>query len=229
MNTLILACASLEKEVYLAMEHQGVSMRMEILSDNNHDVPNKLRNAIQEKLNELSGIERVLLAFGTCGGAMVGLHTSDYELIIPRVDDCLSLLMGSMENRYGVLNGKFGVFLTESWLNSDKSMEKELARIRSVYPGKRSEKIIQLMYQHFSSLNVIDTGAYCIEKILPRTRKLAEQLHLEHRVVPGTVAYLEKLLTGPWTEKEFIRIAPDSTITDADVQIGAAERTEHVE
>lgn len=49
---------------------------------------------------------------------MVGLHTGNFQLILPRVDDCLSLLMGSMEQRYAALQGGFGIFLTESWLSS---------------------------------------------------------------------------------------------------------------
>lgn len=184
MKTVILCCASLEKEVRLAMARKEISYPLHILTDNNHDVPNRLREAIQRELDGIQDADRVLMAFGTCGGAMVGLRTGNFQLILPRVDDCLSLLVGSMEQRYAALQGGFGIFLTESWLSSSRSMENELERIRRVYPPKRAETIIRLMYRNFDSLNVIDTGAYPVESILPRTQALAEQLHLTHRVVP---------------------------------------------
>lgn len=78
---------------------------LHILTDNNHDVPNRLREAIQRELDGIQDADRVLMAFGTCGGAMVGLRTGNFQLILPRVDDCLSLLMGSMEQRYAALQG----------------------------------------------------------------------------------------------------------------------------
>ena len=177
MKTVILCCASLEKEVRLAMARKEISYPLHILTDNNHDVPNRLREAIQRELDGIQDADRVLMAFGTCGGAMVGLRTGNFRLILPRVDDCLSLLMGSMEQRYAALQGGFGIFLTESWLSSSRSMENELERIRRVYPPKRAETIIRLMYRNFDSLNVIDTGAYPVESILPRCFSRAGQAH----------------------------------------------------
>lgn len=222
MKTVILCCVSLEKEVRLAMARKEISYPLHILTDNNHDVPNRLREAIQRELDGIRDADRVLMAFGTCGGAMVGLRTGNFQLILPRVDDCLSLLMGSMEQRYAALQGGFGIFLTESWLSSSRSMENELERIRRVYPPKRAETIIRLMYRNFDSLNVIDTGAYPVESILPRTQALAEQLHLTHRMVPGDSRYLETLLTGPWDAGRFICIPENTVITDADVLLPPA-------
>lgn len=214
MKTCILCCGSLEKEVRLAMNRRQISYPLEILTDNNHDSPRRLSASIQNKLDQMDA-QRVLMAFGTCGGAMVGLRSGNLTLVIPRVDDCLSLLMGSMEQRYA-LSGGFGLFLTDSWMNHEKSIESELGRIRSRYPPERADKVISALYGHFRSLNVIDTGAYDVASLLPRSRVLARQLELEHRVVRGTTAYLEALLQGPWESDRFIVIPPNAVISDAD-------------
>ena len=216
MNTKILSCRTLEKEVRLAMERCHAQMPLEVLKDNNHDVPRKLSACIQAELDQMTDTDRILMAFGTCGGAMVGLHSGDFELVIPRVDDCLSLLMGSMERRYASLENGFGIFLTESWLDHEKSMEAELNRIERTYPPARARKVIQMLYGNFDSLNVIETGAYDVPSILPRTQALARRLELKHRVVQGTTAYLEALLQGPWEPDRFILIPPHTTITDKD-------------
>ena len=216
MRTKLLCCRTLEPEVRLAMERCGCTPELKVLQENNHDVPHKLRRNIQEELDAMTDADRVLMAFATCGGSMVGLRTGDFELVIPRLDDCLSLLMGSMEQRKAVLEGGFGMFVTESWIDHDKNIAFEIERIQKRYPPERAEKVIQIMYGNFDSLNVIDTGAYDVHKILPRTQKLAQQLNLKHRIVQGTTAYLEELLCGPYDPERFILIPPRSVVTDED-------------
>ena len=50
MRTKILSCRTLEPEVRLAMEKCGCTLELEVLRENNHDVPKLLRRNIQEKL-----------------------------------------------------------------------------------------------------------------------------------------------------------------------------------
>lgn len=221
MRTKILSCRTLEPEVRLAMEKCGCGFELEVLQENNHDVPARLRQNIQKKLDSMEDVDRVLLAFTTCGGTMVGLQTGNYELVIPRLDDCLSLLMGSMARRKEVLEGGFGLFVTKSWLENENNTAAQLERIRSKYPEARAKKIIEVMYGNFDSFNVIDTGAYDVHTVLPRTEALARQLGLKHRIVPGTTGYLEELLQGPYDPQRFIRIPPHTTVTEADTLLHA--------
>lgn len=216
MKTKMLSCRTLEPEVRLAMAKCGCTLELEVLQENNHDVPHLLRRNIQTHLDAMEDVDRVLMAFTTCGGTMVGLKTGAFELVIPRLDDCLSLLMGSMERRKAVLEGGFGMFVTKSWMDHEKNTAAELERIQRTYPPERAKRIIQAMCGNLDSLNMIDTGAYEVAAILPRTEALAEQLHLKHRIVQGTTAYLEELLQGPHDPARFIVIPPHTTVTDAD-------------
>ena len=224
MKTKILSCRTLEPEVRLAMEKSGCTMELEVLHENNHDVPNLLRRNLQAALDKMVDTDRVLLAFATCGGTMVGLQTGDFELIIPRLDDCLSLLMGSMERRKEVLEGGFGLFVTKSWMEHENNTAVQLEYIRRKYPEHRAKKVIEVMYGKFDSLNVIDTGAYDVFSILPRTEVLAQQLGSKHRIVQGTTAYLETLLQGPYDPAYFIVIPPHTTITEMDTMLGSLSK-----
>ena len=223
MRIKILACRNLEAEVRLAMRRSGCTYPLEVLAENNHDVPKLLRQRIQERLDEIQDADRVLLAFTACGGAITGLRSGNFELVIPRVDDCLSLLLGSMERRRAVLEGGFGIFLTKAWLDHERSMPAELRRIYEKYPPERAQKIVKAMYGHFDSLNVIDTGAYDVAQILPRTEELAKMLGLEHRIVPGTLSYLEELLGGSYDPARFLVIPPETEVADADTLIVSSE------
>ena len=217
MRTKILCCRTLAPEMRLAMEKCGCSWEMEVLQENNHDVPARLRANIQEKLDAMTGVDRVLLGFTVCGGAPAGIRTGDFELVIPRVDDCLSLLMGSAERRKAVLEGGFGLFVTQSWMEHENNTASQLERIRGKYPAPRAKKIIEVMFGNFDSLNVIDTGAYDVRSILPRTEALAAQLGLKHRIVQGTTVYLEALLQGPYDPQRFIVIPPHSVVAETEL------------
>ena len=46
----------------------------------------------------------------------------------------------------------------------------------------------------------------------PTLHRIAEALKLDHAVVPGSLRFLGKLLTGPWDE-EFLSLAPGETVT----------------
>lgn len=208
----------------LAMDNCCCDLELCVLQENNHDVPNLLRRNIQYELDAMENTDRVLMAFATCGGSMVGLRTGEFELVIPRVDDCLSLLLGSMERRKDVLEGGFGMFVTKSWMDHDQNIGVELERIRAKYPPARAEKVIEIMYGNFDSLNVIDTGAYDVHTILPRSQIIAQQLGLKHRIVQGTLTYLEALLQGPWNSDQFIVIPPLSTVRDEDVLLGSLSK-----
>ena len=217
MRTKILCCRTLAPEMELAMEKCGCSWEMDVLRENNHDVPARLRANIQEKLDAVTDADRVLLAFTLCGGTPAGLKTGDFELVIPKVDDCLSLLMGSMERCKAVLEGGFGLFVTQSWMDHENNPLAQLEYIRKKYPPHRAKQVIEAMYGKFDSLNVIDTGAYDVQAILPRTEALAAQLGLKHRIVEGTTAYLEQLLQGPYDPRRFLLIPPHATVTEADL------------
>jgi hypothetical protein len=58
-----------------------------------------LRSAIQSKIDaaEQSGrnYEAILLLYGLCGNACVGLRARSSRLVIPRAHDCCTILLGS--------------------------------------------------------------------------------------------------------------------------------------
>ena len=98
MTTAVIACKTMEDELNWAMERTGSDYPVFWLEQGLHNVPKKLLDAVQTAL-DAAGTERVLLAMGFCGNALVGLRVPAVELIVPRVDDCISLLLGSVKRR----------------------------------------------------------------------------------------------------------------------------------
>ena len=93
MRALILACASLADHVTAAQKNVGTRHSVRFLDRGLHLDPPRMGREIAAILTELpQDVDTVLAALGWCGGAWEGLCTPK-RLILPRVDDCVSLLL----------------------------------------------------------------------------------------------------------------------------------------
>ncbi|NIM06265.1 MAG: DUF1638 domain-containing protein, partial [Armatimonadetes bacterium] len=61
-----------------------------------HENPAQLREEVQKAIDAApADVEVVLTGYGLCGKGLEGVKARNVPLIIPRVHDCISLLMGS--------------------------------------------------------------------------------------------------------------------------------------
>lgn len=212
MSTLIVACQTIGDELKMAVDETKCNYPILWIESGLHIDPESLRKRLQEELDRITNVEQVLLAFGYCGNALLGLKTAGCRIIFPRVDDCITLLLGSCEKRKEV-SGEMGTyFLTKGWLDYEKNIWVEYQESVKRMGKAKADRIYKMILQHYKRLGVIETGAYELENFLEKTRNIANDLKLDHHVIPGTLRYLKKLLTGPWDE-EFVVIEPGETIT----------------
>lgn len=211
MKTAVIACKTIEHEMKTAMERCGVDYPVEWLEPGLHNVPKKLNRVLQDTLDSLS-CDRVLLALGSCGNSLAGLEVGDYELIYPRVDDCISLLLGGVPRRLAVSREHAAYFFTYGWLNGENNIWKEYQQMTDKYGEDVAEMLIGDMYGHYRTLGLIDCGVLPFEPLEKESRLIAEKLHLEPRRIEGTLSYLEALLCGPWDEERFNVKPPHSVI-----------------
>jgi hypothetical protein len=212
VETLIIACNTIRGELEKAAAEVNCAHGFTWIESGLHLAPDSLRQRLQKELDRIQGVRRVLLAFGFCGNAVVGLKTGDFDLVIPRVDDCITMLLGSRENRERC-NRRGGVYyLTKGWLEGEANIWKEYQAVLARYGPRRTEKVFRKMLAHYKFLGLIDTGAYDLPEIIPEATEISKELKLELLILQGTVGYLKRLLTGPWDDDRFIIIPPSTTI-----------------
>lgn len=204
MATVVLCCNTLEDEINLALRNCGLDYEIVWLEAGWHNHPDKLRSHIADSLNRLEGVERALMAMGHCGGACAGLPPFAFELVIPRADDCLSLLLGSMEKRQRASREAPTYFLTAGWLRHTENLITSFSRDREVFGPERAERVYRIMLNHYRRFGFIDTGAYAPEGEEAKTLELAGLIGIRTERLAGDMAWLERLLTGPWDSGDFI-------------------------
>lgn len=226
MNTLVIACNTIADELNLAVKETGCDYPILWIASGLHMQPDSLKKRLQEELNHISNVEQVLLAFGYCGNSLLGLTPPSYQMIFPRVDDCITLLLGSCQRRKEV-SGEMGTyFLTKGWLEYEKNIWFEYQETVKRHGKAKTDRIYRMILEHYERLGIIETGAYGLEDFLENTRTIAETLKLKHHVIPGTLQYIKKLLTGPWDD-DFVTINPGEAVALEHIYGGKEQPDSH--
>ncbi len=214
MSTVVLCCNTLEDEMNLALAETGLEYPVHWLEAGLHDQPGRLRAHLAEVLSGLGGeVDLALVAMGHCGGASTELGPFPFRLVLPRVDDCLSFIMGSQAGRLRASRQAATYFLTAGWLRHTENLVASFDRDQSRFGLERAERIYKLLLNHYRRFGFIDTGAYDLSVQEDKIRPLSERLGLGLARLPGNLGWLRRLLTGPWDEADFISLVPGRTLT----------------
>lgn len=214
MKTLIISCQTLKNELLAAMEKTGCKYDVVWIEARLHNLKDKLKKAVQDILDEADSYERILFATGFCGNSISGLENRQAVLIIPKVDDCISLLLGGCRNRTPWMNS---YFLTEGWIEGQNNIWNEYQYALGKYGPKRADRIFHMLFANYSRIALLDTGCYHLAPSLKEARRIADTFSLDCEIVPAGTEYIEKLLTGLWDEERFLTVSPGQTITAANL------------
>lgn len=178
-----------------------------------HVNPEELKKTLQREIDSVTGECDILLGYGLCSNAAVGLKSDTRRLVIPGVDDCIALFLGSKAEHVRRLAEEPGTyFLTKGWVEAaDLPLNEYLALVEK-YGEKRATRVTKVMYANYTRVALINTGNYCIEHCRDFAKMMAEFLELGFEEIPGSNRLLEKMLAGDW-DNEFIVIPPGEEIT----------------
>ena len=222
MNDCVIACQTLRDELLFTMGEAGLEKDVVWIESGLHNTPKKLHARLQETLDMIKGYERVFLVFGTCGNSVLGLKTANFELVMPRVDDCISLLIGSPQKREEIAREDAAYFLTEGWMRGERNLWVEYQYSVKKYGREQADEIARIMYGHYRTLGLLDTSASPVEPLVRSTKVIADTFRLEQKIIPATTAYILELLSGPWPEDRFVVKPPYSELLTTDLILSSA-------
>ena len=213
LRTKVVACATVIEEM-LPLLSEG--MAYEILDFGLHLTPENLRNKLQGIVNA-SGNEAdtILLGYGLCSMAVVGLKATGCTLVVPRVDDCIAIFLGSHASYKKQVSREPGTYyLTKGWIEVSDTPFAEYKRLVEHYGPERADRMIKLMLKNYTRLAFIDTGHHEQEHYREYARRMAEQFGLRYEEIPGSNALIKKMIHGPWGD-DFVIARPGDTISYA--------------
>ena len=206
----IISCATVAEE----FRHLGVpEERLTVLEFGLHSYPDKLKTELQAAIDGVEGDCDLLLGYGLCSYAAVGLRSDTHRLVIPKVDDCIALFLGSRTEHLRVLHEEPGTYyLTKGWVEAQEGTFQEYARLVERYGEERAMRVAKVMLANYTRLALINTGNYRMDDYREYAREMARFLELRFEEIPGSNRMLLMMLDGDW-DGEFVLVEPGSEIT----------------
>jgi hypothetical protein len=208
----VLACATVMEEM-LPLLPDDVSAR--VLDFGLHINPANLKSALQDAIDAAAadGAETVILGYGLCSMAVLGLRANGCTLVVPRVDDCISIFLGSGQAYKEQASKEPGTYyLTKGWLEVGDTPFDDYDRLEAKYGARKAEWVIREMIKHYTRLALIDTGRQAdLARYRELARVLAERWDLRFEEIQGSDALVRQMLFGPW-DGDFVVVPPGGTI-----------------
>ncbi len=212
-RTHIITCATLEGELNRFVSPGDASCHC--LPFGLHNTPQKLRAKLQEAIDAApDDADTILLAYGMCGHGAVGLHSDRCRLVIPKVDDCIAISLGSREEHLRQSAHAPGTFyLTKGWIAAGDDPYTEYLKAAERYGHEKAYRIEKLIIANYTRLAFINTGGTDEELAEARAyaRHVADFFGLAFEEIEGSDVYLRKLVEGGWGG-DFVLVEPGETV-----------------
>lgn len=206
----VIACATVIEEM---LPYLPEDVPSEVLDFGLHLNPGALKEVLQEKIDRASkDAEVLLLGYGLCSMAVVGLKAAEATLVIPRTDDCIAIFLGSC-NAYKEQSRKEPgtYYLTKGWIEVGDTPFDEHKQLIEKFGKEKAERMTQLLLRNYKRLAFINTGNYEIERYREISKQIAEEFGLNFEEIQGSSSLVEKMIFGPW-DSEFLVIHPGQTV-----------------
>jgi hypothetical protein len=213
-RTKVIACATVIEEM-LPLLPPGVGHQ--VLDFGLHVNPESLKHALQDAIDaSASQVDTIVLGYGLCSQAVVGLQANGCTLVVPRVDDCIAIFLGSgaaYRQQHQVEPGTY--YLTKGWIEAGDGPFAEHDRLVARYGEEKATWVTHQILKNYTRLVLINTGQYELEHYRAYARRTAARFGLRYEEIPGSTTLIRKMVYGPWDD-EFVVVPPGQTIRHED-------------
>jgi len=207
----VIACATVIEEM---LPHLPAAVPYEVLDFGLHLNPQDLKRVLQEKIDEASReADVVILGYGLCSMAVVGLRATTATLVVSRSDDCIAIFLGSCDAYKQQARKEPGTYyLTKGWIEVGDSPFSEHDKLLEKYGEAKAMRMMKLTLKNYTRLAFINTGDYHLDSYRDYARRNSEKFDLRYEEIDGSPALVKKMIAGPWDD-EFVVASPGETIT----------------
>lgn len=189
-----------------------------------HRTPALMVAALQEKIDQISDPSVIIIGYGLCGNGLVGLKARTHTLIVPRVHDCITMLLGSHQRYMEGFSSEPGTYyLTKGWLESGSNPLNEYQALVEKYGREAAGWIVDTQYRNYKRLVLVAPTSAELELYRDQACEVAEfcaarwGFCYEERV--GSDEFVKRLVTSAPLLREstddFLVIPPGGEIKQA--------------
>jgi len=231
MRLKMISCEVFAREANYCASLSPHIVDIEFTEKDAHDHSPTLRQLIQKKIDAVDQSETpydaVLLGYGLCGNAILGLEARSIPLVLPRAHDCCTVCLGSRKrfeqefrdnpstpfSSSGYLE-RGGSYLREPTLEDLAGTGDTYQEYVEKYGEENARYIMEAMtVSHGDNrLVYIDVPEFSHLGYAEECRKRAEADGRDFVLLPGDIRLIRMLTAGQWDDEEFQVVEPGQTI-----------------
>lgn len=226
----LISCNVFLREASLCISRSPHVVCPDFLELGEHIHSGRLRQSIQDKIDEAERdakeYDAILLLYGLCGNAVVGLEARETKLVMPRAHDCATILLGSRErfqehfadkpcmpfSSIGYLErGDYFLRLDDragtigygdQYADLVQKYGDENARFiwETLHPPDLDSRHNEIVF-----IDIPETAHLGGEK---RFREKSEQEGKACRRLEGSLSLIDGLLSGDWNPEDYLVVEP---------------------
>ena len=229
MYLKLIACNVFQREACLCVAQSPHKIDFEFTELGEHVRPEKLRGVLQAAIDRASDSGRpydaIVLLFGICGNAGVGLQARAVPLVLPRAHDCCTVLLGSRQR----FKEHFGdrpstPFSSSGYMErgdyflrvEDGEAKVHYGDVYAEYVEKYGEENAKYIWEQMHPQGGEDDNRAVFIDIPDfrhlgydeQFRQKAETEHREYVRLDGSLRLIRKLLAGQWDAEDFVVVQP---------------------
>lgn len=215
MKIKIIGCESTKNEVSWLGTTQG--MDAEFLDFNFHARPEQLHKRLQELIDQSQdqGYDLIVLTFSRCSNAVVGLHSPQVPLLMPRTHDCISLLLGSTERQTKLQKENPGTYyFSRGWLDHGRTPYEEYQEYTDRYGKEQADMLIEMLYGAYNKAIFIRTlGDNDLDIYRKKVQEIADFFRWSVEEEEGDLQLLTDVINGK-VEAETVYVKPGQIVNE---------------
>lgn len=226
----LIACNVFLREASLCIARSPHIVCPEFFELGEHIHSGRLRKLIQSKIDEAEAdakdYDAILLLYGLCGNAGVGLVARGTKLVMPRAHDCATILLGSRERFREEFEDKPCMpFSSIGYLERGNYFLRLDERAGTIGYGdqyadlveKHGEENARFVWEVFHPPELESRHNEIVFIDIPETahlggeqrfREMSEQEGKACRRIEGSLALIEGLLNGDWDPAKYLVTQP---------------------
>ncbi len=217
--TVIIACRVLQSMLQQLLPAESAENAI-FMDYGLHRQPGKMTRVLQEEIDKIEASSLILLGYGLCGKGLAGIKSGKHTLKIPRVDDCIAILLGSRQAYRQEFNAAPGTYyLSKGWLESGSHPLKEYEEYLEKYGAEKTAWIMDQQYQHYERLVLVGHSQSDLETYRPQALKVArycERWDMRYEELLGSDEYVRRLIDASAVpdnnSEDFVIISPGGEI-----------------